>query len=113
METDIKILDRGRGPQLSTSRVTVQDLVPYFLEGASYDEIVRWIPTLTHEEIAAVERYYRQHKRELDEEDRQIRERNAQRKNPVWMERLREQGRAKLQALRDQLDRAKGNGEGK
>lgn len=30
MNTDIQIVDRGRGLQLSTSRVTVQDLVPYF-----------------------------------------------------------------------------------
>ena len=31
----IEIVDRGRGLQLSTSRVTVQDLVPYFQEGCS------------------------------------------------------------------------------
>ena len=30
MKRDIQIIDRGRGLQLSTSRVTVQDLVPYF-----------------------------------------------------------------------------------
>ncbi len=74
MKTDlIEIVDRGRGLQLSTSRITVQDLVPYFQNGCSYDEIIRWIPTLTQEEIAVVERYYREHKEELDEEDRHIR----------------------------------------
>ncbi len=30
MKKTIEIVDRGRGPQLSTSRITVQDLVPYF-----------------------------------------------------------------------------------
>jgi len=58
METDIHLVDRGRGLQLSTSRITVQDLVPYFQEGCSNEEIIRWIPTLTVEEIAVVERYY-------------------------------------------------------
>jgi uncharacterized protein (DUF433 family) len=52
----IEIVDRGRGPQLSTSRITVQDLVPYFQEGCSHAEIMRWIPTVSAEEIAVVER---------------------------------------------------------
>jgi len=90
----IEIVDRGRGLQLSTSRITVQDLVPYFQEGCSPDEIIRWIPTLTHEEIAVVERYYLDHKKELDSEDRRIRERNAQRKNPPWVEKILEESRS-------------------
>jgi len=79
MNPDIQIVDRGRGLQLSTSRITVQDLVPYFRRGCSYDEIIRWIPTLSHEEIAVVERYYQEHKDALDEEDRRIRARIEER----------------------------------
>src|SRR6266481_654812 len=74
MNDKITLIDRGRGLQLSTTRITVQDLVPYFQQGCSHKEIVRWIPSLTHEEISVVERYYQQHKAELDKEDRQIRE---------------------------------------
>ena len=73
MKKDIRIVDRGRGLQLSTSRITVQDLVPYFQRGCSYEEIMRWMPTLSREEIALVEKYYSEHKNELDEEDRGIR----------------------------------------
>lgn len=113
MKKDIAIVNRGRGLQLSTHRVTVQDLVPYFQEGCSHDEILRWIPTLTREEIIVVEQYYREHKEELDEEDRQIRERNAQRKNPPWVEKILEKGRAKMQALRQQFQRDEANGESK
>jgi len=69
----IEIVDRGRGPQLSTSRITVQDLVPYFQEGCSHEEILRWIPTLTPEEVLVVEQYFREHQTELEEEDKQIR----------------------------------------
>ena len=80
MKTEtIELVDRGRGLQLSTTRITVQDLVPYFQEGCPHDEIIRWIPTLTSEEIAVVERYYREHTVELDEQDRRIRERTEQR----------------------------------
>lgn len=35
MDTEVVIVDRGRGPQLSTSRITVQDLFPYFQLGYS------------------------------------------------------------------------------
>lgn len=82
----IEIVDRGRGLQLSTSRITVQDLVPYFQQGCSQDEIMHWIPVLSREEIAVVERYYRQHQAELDEEDRQIR---AYRDEQIRLQRLR------------------------
>ena len=108
----IEIVNRGRGLQLSTSRVTVQDLVPYFQQGASYDEIIRWIPTLTPEEIAVVERYYRDNKEELDEQDRCIRQRSAGRKNPAWVEQIVQEARLKRVALMEKLRQEKANGEG-
>jgi uncharacterized protein (DUF433 family) len=106
----IQIVDRGRGPQLSTSRVTVQDLVPYFQEGCSYEEIVRWIPSLTPEEIAVVERYYREHQQELDQEDRAIRERSARNQNLPWVEKALEGARAERLAITERL-RQQANGE--
>jgi uncharacterized protein (DUF433 family) len=69
----IQIVDRGRGPQLSTCRITVLDLVPYFQRGSAAEEIIRWIPTLSREEIAVVEQFYRDHKEEFDEKDRRAR----------------------------------------
>lgn len=86
MQEEITLVDRGRGLQLSTSRITVHDLVPYFQDGCSYDEIIRWLPGLTHEEIAIVDRYYEQHRDELDEYERRIRAHRAER---VRSQRLR------------------------
>jgi uncharacterized protein (DUF433 family) len=108
----IQIIDTGRGPQLSTSRVTVQDLVPYFQEGCSPEEIMRWIPTLGAAEIAIAEQYYREHQRALDEEDRLIRERSAQNKNPPWVEKILEEARAERIAITERL-RREANGEAK
>src|SRR5438876_4928826 len=90
--TEIAIVDRGRGLQLSTCRITVQDLVPYFQEGCPYDEIIRWIPTLSHEEISVVERFYRENQAQIDEKDRRIRERSASRKNTPELEEIRRRG---------------------
>jgi uncharacterized protein (DUF433 family) len=110
MNRQIEIVDRGRGLQLSTSRVTVQDLVPYFQEGCSYEEIIRCIPTLTHEEIALVNRYYQDHKEGLDEEDRQIRERSERRKNPAWIEKVLDEACAERLATMERLRQQQGNG---
>jgi uncharacterized protein (DUF433 family) len=65
----IEITDRGRGPQLSTSRITMLDLVPYFRQGCSTHEIIRWIPSLTMDEIAVAAAYYHARRDELDEAD--------------------------------------------
>ncbi len=73
MRKEIALVDHGRGLQLSTSRITVHDLVPYLQEGCSYDEVIRWIPSLSQEEIAVVESYYREHKEELDEYEVRVR----------------------------------------
>ncbi|SRR6266404_53471 len=110
MKTEITIVDEGRGPQLSTNRITVQDLVPYFQNGCSYEEIIRWIPSLTHEEIRVIERYIEEHREEVMEEDRCIREERAARRNPPEIEKLRQRGHARMLALKEKLLRAKNHG---
>jgi uncharacterized protein (DUF433 family) len=86
MQKSITLVDRGRGLQLSTSRITVHDLVPYFQDGCSHDEIIHWIPSLTHDEIAIVEGYYLQHKDELDDYESRI---QAYRAEQIRLQRLR------------------------
>jgi uncharacterized protein (DUF433 family) len=105
--SEITIVERGRGLQLSTSRITVQDLVPYFQDGSSYEQILECIPTLTRAEIAVVEEYYRAHQAELDAEDRRIRERSAQRENPAWVEDALRRGGEKMTALRAEFKKRK------
>src|SRR5437899_255169 len=113
MTREITIVDLGRGPQLSTCRVTVLDLVPYFQRGNDYAEIVRWIPTLTRKEIETVERFYRDHKEEFDKKDRLARERRAEQ---IRLQRLKfpemngtpEERRARLRGLLEKRRRENG-----
>jgi uncharacterized protein (DUF433 family) len=86
MPEEINLVDRGRGLQLSTSRITVHDLVPYFQQGCAYDEIIRWLPSLTDDEIRFVERYYLEHKEELDEYERRVQSHRAEQ---IRLQRLR------------------------
>jgi hypothetical protein len=81
-----------------------------FQEGCSHDEIIRWIPTLSADEIAVAAQYYREHQEEVDEEDRLIRERSAQNKNPEWVENVLEEARAERLAITERL-RHEANGE--
>lgn len=115
MKTEIAIIDKGRGPQLSTSRITVQDLLPYFQLNYSYDDILEIMPSLSVPEIQAAERYVQEHRAEVMEEDRRIRERNAMRRNPPQVEESRRRVRAQWPALQKAYEKYFGqqsNGDG-
>ncbi|MBI3411686.1 MAG: hypothetical protein HY040_25430 [Planctomycetes bacterium] len=101
MTKQVTIIERGRGPQLSTSRITVQDLVPYFQENFSYDQIRVVMPILTIEDIQAVARYVREHYDAVMEQDRRIRDRAAQRKNAPEVEEILRKGGQKMAQLRE------------
>jgi hypothetical protein len=113
VKREITLVNRGRGLQLSTHRVRVQDLVPYFIDGCSHEEIIRWIPTLSEEEIVVVEEYYRAHEVELIAEHHLIEERNAARKNPEWVEKILKEARIKRLAIMKELELKKANGDAK
>jgi uncharacterized protein (DUF433 family) len=73
MKTEtLQIVDYGRGPQLSTCRITAQDLLPYYREGASSDEIRRWIPSLSDDEIALLRDYIHDHFEEVVQAEKDI-----------------------------------------
>jgi hypothetical protein len=116
MPEPITLVDRGRGLQLSTSRITVLDLVPYFRRGESYDEIRRWIPSLSEEEIGVVEAYYREHEGELVEADdrgRKYREEQVAKQHSQFPE-MTGPADQRLQRLRDLIRKHHSgiNGEG-
>jgi uncharacterized protein (DUF433 family) len=68
----LQIVDHGRGPQLSSSRITVQDILPYYRDGACNEAIRRWIPTLTDDEIAVLRDYIRDHHEEVLQTEKEI-----------------------------------------
>ena len=76
----------GRGPQLSTNRITVMDIFYYLHRGRDFDFIHRAMPSVTREEFDAVMVYVNEHREELIEEDRLIDE---------YHQRLKEEQKAK------------------
>jgi uncharacterized protein (DUF433 family) len=74
MTPPITIVDRGRGPQLSTSRITVLDVFYYLHRGHDFDVIHEAMPTLTREEFDAVVGYVAAHRGALVEQDHRAEE---------------------------------------
>jgi uncharacterized protein (DUF433 family) len=75
MKTEtIEIVDRGRGPQLSTTRITVMDVFYWLHRGYEFDAIHEEMPFLTREEFDVVATYVNAHREELVEKDRRVEE---------------------------------------
>jgi uncharacterized protein (DUF433 family) len=75
MKTEIiQIVDRGRGPQLSTTRITVLDIFYYLHCGYDFDTIHEMMPTLSREEFDVVVEYVNAHQEELVGKDRRAEE---------------------------------------
>jgi len=72
--TAVSIVDHGRGPQLSTTRITVLDVFYYLHRGYDFDTIHEIMPTLSREEFDVVAEYVTAHHDELVEKDRKAEE---------------------------------------
>src|ERR1700676_554702 len=70
MNQPITIVDRGRGAQLSTSRITVLDVFYYLHRGYGLDVIHEIMPILTRMEFDLILDYVQAHRDELIEKDR-------------------------------------------
>jgi hypothetical protein len=69
------IIDRSRGPQLSTSRITQLGAFYYLCRGDDFDLVHPAMPTLTREEFDVVVEYVEAHRVEMIEQDRRAEER--------------------------------------
>jgi uncharacterized protein (DUF433 family) len=109
MET-IKIIDRGRGPELERIRITVYDLIPYLQAGDSPQEIASVLP-ISVDEVLALQRYIQAHQDEVMAVHRRIEERLS-RGNPAEVEeRLRSSPwRARLHARWEEIHANRENG---
>ena len=80
MKTEIiEIVNHGRGPQLSTTRITVLDIFYWLHRGYGWDRVHESMPTLTRAEFDVVVAYIKKHHDELVEKDRLAEERTDRR----------------------------------
>jgi hypothetical protein len=97
----IAIIDRGRGPELAGTRITIFDLLPFFREGWHHASIGLWF-NISSAQVLALKEYFEENREEVLAMEEKIRQRRA-RGNPPEIEAKREASRAKLEALRLRL----------
>jgi uncharacterized protein (DUF433 family) len=98
-----KIIDRGRGPELAGTRITVYDIIPY-LRAHWRTATIAILFRLSVAEVQALIHYIEEHRDEVMAENAKIEARIA-RGNPPEIEEKLKQSRGKAAALRDELRR--------
>ncbi len=72
-----RIHDRGRGPEIEGTRITVYDVMDYYLDGWPAGRIANWL-TQREDDIQVAIDYIEAHRAEVDEEYRKIVARSEQ-----------------------------------
>jgi uncharacterized protein (DUF433 family) len=105
-----KIIDRGRGPEIEGTRITVYNVMDYLQEGWRYDQIAGLF-RLPPDDIQAAIAYIEVHKEEVMADYQQILARHRQVQYPPEVQEKLARSRQKLQAKLAEL-RARRQGEG-
>jgi hypothetical protein len=103
MMDEIRIHDRGRGPELVGTRITAYD-VYHYLERDRTPEYIAWALNISVRQVLALCKYIEEHKEEVLAVHRKIEERIAK-GNPPEIEEKRKASRAKFLALKEELAR--------
>jgi uncharacterized protein (DUF433 family) len=93
----VAIIDRGRGPEIAGTRITVYDIWDYLKEGCHHTAIAMTLRISSAQVLAAVQ-YIEEHKDEVLAEYQKMLDREA-RGNPPEVQAKLQSAHAKLQAL--------------
>jgi uncharacterized protein (DUF433 family) len=102
---EAKIIDRGRGPEIAGSRITVYDVLDYHQEGWPAKEIA-WLFHLTTAQVEAAIHYIQEHNGEVMEAHERILERHA-RGNPPELQAKLDAGHERFLAMVRERQQAK------
>jgi len=97
----IAITDRGRGPEISGTRITVFHVLEYRRAGMHRDAIAAALGVSSSQVEAALD-FIREHEAEVTRQYEEIRSR-IERGNPAWVEEKFRESHAKLEAFRKRL----------
>ena len=97
MNSDDVIIDRGRGPEIKGTRITVYSILDYLLEGWHHTLIAAFFRISSHEVLAAMD-YIREHRAEVMADYTKILER-AERGNPPELQAKLDAGHERFKEL--------------
>lgn len=101
----IAIIDRGRGPEIAGTRITVYDIMDYYKQDWHHTAIAAWLRISSYQVLAAI-KYIEEHKEEVLAEYQKMLERDA-RGNPPELQAKLDAIHAKYQALWAERRKAK------
>jgi uncharacterized protein (DUF433 family) len=100
---EAKIIDRGRGPEIAGSRITVYDVLDYHKQGWPAKEIA-WLFHLSTAQVDAAVRYIEEHRDEVMADYEEMLARDARGNPPDLQPKLdaaHQRLQAKLRELRE------------
>lgn len=100
-----RIIERGRGPEIAGTRITVYDILDYERIGWPPERTADWLK-VTVEEVEAARFYIERHRAELMPEYEKMLERDR-RGNPPELQAKLDAIAGRARRLRDELRRAK------
>lgn len=89
-----KIIDRGRGPEIAGTRITVYSVMDYYTNGWHRDQIAMQL-RLSSRDIQAAIDYIEAHKEEVQAEYQKILDRHRNYKYPDWVQKIVDECRGK------------------
>jgi len=92
-----EIIDRGRGPEIAGTRITVYTIMDYYLENLHHSLIALELGLSSQQVLAAID-YIEKHKEEVSKDYQEILDRSA-RGNPPELQAKLDRIHAKFQAL--------------
>ena len=109
-----EIINRGRGPEIAGTRITVYDIMDYYKQGWHHTAIAAWL-RLSSAEVQAAIRYIEEHKDEVTANYQKILERCAHGNPPelqVKLDAIHAECQARWAEMRRQGKLPGGNHEG-
>jgi uncharacterized protein (DUF433 family) len=106
---DARIIDRGRGPEISGTRITVYDIMDYYTKGWHHATIAATLGLSSAQVLAAID-YIEAHKAKVTTEYQVMLDRDAK-GNPPELQAKLDAIHAKYQPLWEQLRREAAAGE--
>lgn len=105
----VTIINRGRGPEIAGTRITVYTIID-FLKRGWHRDLIAVHHRLSSDQVQAAIDYIDTHQDEVMAAYQRILERSANAKNPPWVEEALAVGRAKRVALQEKLRQEKEGG---
>jgi len=110
----ITIINRGRGPEIAGTRITVYDIMDYYKQGWHHSLIAATLRLSSAQVLEAI-RYIEEHKEEVTANYQKILDRCARGNPPeiqAKLDKIRAEGQAQRAARRQPSGTEEGDGEG-